>query len=353
MTLRVKKIKVLHILNTARFSGAENVVITMIRNYSNEVDAVYMSLDGIIRENLNEFGIKYYPVKKLSVSNIKKAIREIQPDIIHAHDFTASVLVSFIWTKKPVISHLHNNVPWLRKYCFNSFLFLTTCLKAKKILTVSESVMNEYVFGKKFLKKTTITGNPVDTKSIRKKSNEYEWKKNYDIAFLGRLCEQKNPVLFLEIVEAVKKNKPDIKAVMIGDGEMKDEVENKISELNLNNNIELAGFQKNPFPILKKSKLLCMPSSWEGFGLAAVEALSLGLPVISSNAGGLPKIINKSCGKICHEKNEYSDTIIKILNDSELFERMKKGAYARADELDNVSEYSKNILEIYRDLLKK
>ena len=184
-------------------------------------------------------------------------------------------------------------------------------------------------------------------------SNEYECLKNYDIAFLGRLCEQKNPFLFLEIVYEVKKNKPDVKAVMIGDGEMKDEAVQKINELNLNDNIELSGFQKNPFPILKKSKLLCMPSLWEGFGLAAVEALSLGLPVISSDVGGLPEIVNETCGKICHEKNEYAEAILKILNDSELSERMKKGAYARADELYNVSEYSKNILKIYKDLLKK
>ena len=53
-----------------------------------------------------------------------------------------------------------------------------------------------------------------------------------------------------------------------------------------------------------------MPSLWEGFGLAAVEALTLGLPVVCSGAGGLCDIVNDSCGKICKTLDEYVSELV-------------------------------------------
>ena len=47
---------------------------------------------------------------------LKKAIEKIQPDIIHAHDFTAGILAASLINRIPIINHLHNNSPWLKKY---------------------------------------------------------------------------------------------------------------------------------------------------------------------------------------------------------------------------------------------
>lgn len=107
--------KVMHILNTGAYSGAENVVISIITHTRNDVESIYVSPKGTIESVLNENGIRYYPVNKLSVHSISKAIRRENPNIIHAHDFTASVLVSLCKTGIPIISHLHNNPPWIKK----------------------------------------------------------------------------------------------------------------------------------------------------------------------------------------------------------------------------------------------
>lgn len=72
----------------------------------------------------------------------------------------------------------------------------------------------------------------------------------------------------------------------------------RIEELGLVHVIRLYGFQKNPYIYLKQAKVMCMPSKWEGFGLAAVEALALGKPVIAAPVGGLNDIINDNCGKL-------------------------------------------------------
>ena len=71
---------------------------------------------------------------------------------------------------------------------------------------------------------------------------------------------------------------------------------------------------ENPYPVLNASKIMILPSKWEGYGLVAVESLSLGIPVICSGAGGLKNIVNSSCGKICKNKDDYVQEIIELLD---------------------------------------
>ena len=115
--------RVLHVLNTNSYSGAENVAITII-NHMPDVESIYLSLNGPISEILNKNNIKYYPVDKLSVKSLKKAIQDINPDVIHAHDYTASILCALCFPKAKLISHIHNNSPWIKKYGIYSWAYL-------------------------------------------------------------------------------------------------------------------------------------------------------------------------------------------------------------------------------------
>ena len=112
--------------------------------------------------------------------------------------------------------------------------------------------------------------------------NQLEVKEDYDIAFVGRLTLQKNPIKLLDIIKRVNELKPGIRAIIIGDGEEKNKCEEYIKENNLENVVTLKGFLENPFPYLKKSKVVIMPSLFEGFGLVAIESMICGVPVLNS-----------------------------------------------------------------------
>lgn len=101
--------KVLHLLESPRFSGAENVVCQIILMLKDEIEFVYCSRDGQIREALQERNIKFCPIKKLSVSEVKRVIKEEKPDLIHAHDMRASFYAALVCGRIPLISHIHNN----------------------------------------------------------------------------------------------------------------------------------------------------------------------------------------------------------------------------------------------------
>ncbi len=348
----MKKIRVMHVLNTRTYSGAENVAISIIQGTAEKCESVYVSLNGTIREVLESQGIKYLPLKNVSVSEITRAIQKCHPDIIHAHDFTAGIISALTMTDIPIINHIHNNSPWIKKYGIYSFAYYAATLRFKKILTVSPSVMDEYVFGKKLIKKVSVIGNPINTSYIRELAGRLDEEKQYDVAFLGRLTIQKDPMAFLQIVNLLKKEKTNLKCIMIGDGEMREEVKTQIRSYQLEECIDLVGFQKNPYTFLKSARVCCMPSRWEGFGLAAVEALALGIPVVAAPVGGLVTIINQSCGFFCEDPLDYTEKIRKLLENADLYSQLSANAMRHADEMNNILEYSRSMISAYYNSLK-
>jgi len=114
----------------------------------------------------------------------------------------------------------------------------------------------------------------------------------------------------------------------------------------------LTGYLENPYGYLKNSKLICIPSIWEGFGLVAVEAMALGIPVVASSVGGLKDIVNDECGKLCSQLDQYSEEIVRLLNDEDYHKSKSENCFKRALELANIEKYCDNIKKIY-NLVKK
>ena len=341
--------KVVHVLNTGGYSGAENVVITIINHLKKKnVECVYLSPYGSIAKRLDQEGIEYYAVDHLSVSTLKKAFSDLKPDIIHAHDFNASVLSAFCFPKAKVISHIHNNTPWMKKMNLKSIAFLLASLRNNQILTVSDSVEKEFIFKSFVHKKIKCIGNPIDLSIIRNKADLEIIPEHYDILFMGRLTEQKNPKMITSVFKKLSERHPDMKIAIIGDGEEKAYFH---SELDQYQNIEFFGFLDNPFPVVKNCKCLFMPSKWEGYGLVAVEALALGLPVVASNVGGLPGIVTNECGVLTENKQDYIDELEKLAFDNDYYTLKHENALKRASELENIDDYMSSIVNIYRHLV--
>lgn len=347
-------INVVHVLNTSTFSGAENVVITVIKNMSAafEYNCTYVSLSGSIKETLDENNINYYFLQKMNVHNLNKMIAILKPDILHCHDFTTSIMVAMTCTKKPIISHLHNNPTWIRSYNLKSFSYRLFLNRFYYVLGVSQSIFNEYVFTK-YIKKYLVVSNPIDLSNIHCHSNLLKKEElQYDIIFLGRLTEQKDPLRFIEIISKLKNKLPNISAVMVGDGDLYKVCDSQIKNLDLKYNIELVGFKKNRFEYINTSKIMCITSKWEGFGLMAVEGLSFGKPIVSTNAGGLKDLINDSCGKVCITDEDFIDEIYTLLTNERYYNEKSLNSIKNAKQLENIDSYLKQLNHVYLSALK-
>lgn len=348
----MKRKKIFFIMSTNDKSGAEIVNFDIIDNLQEKYEFYWVSQKGKINQYLEEKKIKWIEVSHLSIKEIKRIINEHSPDILHSTDFRASFYTALANNKKITqISHLHNNPEWLKKINPNSLALLYTAYKSKYVLTVSEAIEEEFILKKYIKNKFICVDNPISTNKI----NSYITPKNkiekkYDICCVARLTEQKDPIRFLKIINEIKKQIPSIKTVWVGKGEMEVEVKNKINELGLKDNVELVGFKENPYEYINESRIFLLTSKWEGFGLVAFEALTLGLPCIVSNVGGLPKIVNNYCGRLCIHDYEFVEKICELITQESMLQEYSKRAYVRARELDNLNIYMNKVEKIYESV---
>ncbi|CAI3304237.1 glycosyltransferase [Enterococcus cecorum] len=342
--------KIMHLLQSDRFSGAENVVCQIIDLYKDEYSMVYVCPKGPIEETLKKRNIEYYLLDSFSQKEIDSAVNNIKPDIIHAHDFNASVRAAKY--KCIVISHIHNNPLWLSKLDYRSFLYALCCRKYKYIIGVSESIRDEYIFKGLLDKKFFLLQNVVNKNLIIQKAND-NYVEKFDLLYVGRLFESKNPIGFLEIVKQFKLNKKKVNCLMIGEGPLKEICEKYIEENELYDWVRMIGFTNNPYSYMKAAKVVVMPSKWEGFGLVAVEAMLLGKPVVCTPVGGLVDIIPNEFGCYAESCDEFVRIIEKLLTDEGMYRNIMLKAPDRVNKYADIGMYKDKLDEIYISCLGK
>ena len=288
--------RVLHVLTSNKYSGAENVACQIIKMFDNDIEMAYCSPEGPIENSLKDKGIKFIPMNKFSLSELKRVVKEYNPDILHCHDLKASICGSLIKNKK-VISHVHGNKSNMSKISLKSLVYKLACKKIDKILWVSNSCYDDFRFKEKVKNKSLIFPNIISINELELKveedTNQYD---NFDLVYLGRLVYEKDPLRLIEIAKILKEEIRDFKFAIIGDGIFKNQMEEKIREYGLEDNITMFGFCSNPFKILEKSKLMLMTSIMEGTPMCALEAMALSVPVISTKTDGMVDLVNLDNG---------------------------------------------------------
>lgn len=352
MAEKRKKASIIFLVNSGGFSGAETVNLKIIRNLQKKYSFFYASAAGSVSEYLEENKIKHIVIDKISVKTIRQIEYDYHPDIFHATDYKVSVVCALAHLKTPFISHLHSSSLWLDKIHPYTFAYLYAGLKAAKILTVSESIERNYLFSRFIQNKIKCISNPVCREDILNNCDVGS-QKVYDICFTGRLSEEKDPLLFLKIVKNLKAQFSELTAVMVGDGDLRNIVEQKIKEDSMSDYVTLAGFQKNPYQIMVKAKIFLLPSKFEGYPLVAIEALTLGLPCVVADVGGLGMIVTKKCGFLCKNISEYENGLKNLLDNEKIYQEYSREAKIRAKELENNSEYMRKIDACYKEVLKE
>lgn len=346
--------KILHILASNRFSGAENVVCQIIKMFNDDdnIEMAYCSPDGPIKDSLEHLGIKFLKINKLTKKELKKIINQYKPDIIHAHDMKASFLASLTCKKIPLVSHIHNNAFDSRGLSIKSIAYLIAAIKAKHIFWVSDSSYKGYFFHKFFNKKSSVIYNVIDCEALYNKMALDEHEYDYDVIYLGRLTYPKNPERMLKILSLVKKSKDDIKIAIVGTGELEENIKSLSKQLNLDENIDFFGFQNNPLKILWSSKVMIMTSRWEGTPMCALEAIALNVPIVSTPTDGLKDLVkNDNIGYLSDDDNELVNKILYIINKD-----VKKNLYDTQISQINInikdlSVYKKTLLMFYRECI--
>ena len=341
--------RVLHLLRSDRFSGAENVVCQIISMCKDEkIEFSYSSQDGQIREALRERGIDFHPVKKMSVSEFKRVIKEVQPDVIHAHDMGASFFAALACKKIPLISHIHNNAFDSRGVSLKSLLYYFAARKAKRIFWVSQSSFDGYAFHKAFVEKSVVLYNVIDAEALEAKMAQDANRYDYDVVYLGRLTEQKNPQRLIEVLSKVVAKRPGTKVAIIGTGDLESEIKRLVAEKGLSDNIAFLGFQSNPTKILHDAKVMVMTSRWEGTPMCALEAMAFGVPLVSTPTDGLRELVDDGkTGFLSDDDEVLAQKIVDIITDGEIHSALSRNTREKALIINDIMAYKKAMIAAY------
>ena len=346
-----KPIKILHLLESNHFSGAENVVCQIIDLFKNEnVEMIYCSPSGQIQESLKERNITYQELKNLSISEIRKVVKLINPDYIHAHDARMAVLASLAGFSGRLIAHIHGNHPNMRTMTVKSLSVAFCSLFWKKIIWVSDSSFEGYRFRKLVTNNSIVLPNIIRKKDVENSLMQaYGCDKEYDCIVLGRVNAIKDPFRAIKIFTKVSLSYPHFRAVFVGSGEMLEECKDYISKEKLDEFIEFKGFVNNPIGILNKSKMLVMTSVYEGTPMCAVEAMALGKPIVSTPTDGIVDLVDQDMtGYYSDNDDLLAQKIISILSDTQTYEQMVQSTLTRFDLLMDESEYIDKLSNIYK-----
>ena len=344
--------KVLHVLNSRIYSGAEKVACQIIKSFrqGETVDMVYTSPESqIVKEMLEAQDVVYLPMSSLNPRELKRIIRQEQPDLIHAHDMRAGFVSALCCGKIPVVSHIHNNAFDARGISPKSVAYILAGLKAKHILWVSKSSFEGYAFHKLFARKSSVLFNIIDAQQIYEKRDQDEKSYDFDMIYVGRLTYQKDPQRLMRLCAKIKETKPDLKVAVVGTGELEAETKALCSELGLQENVQFLGFQSNPIKMIADSKALVLTSRWEGTPMCALEAMALGTPVVSTPSDGMMDLIDNGVHGYLHESDEdLAQSLLRILCESEHRAMLSANAKAKFAVINDEESYKQAIAACYK-----
>ena len=349
-----KYMKVLHIINNLGSGGAEKLIeetLPLINKDKNIKADVLLLTDknNVFDKTLKDNGVKIniIPLKKIynpfNIYYIRKHIIEGKYDIVHAHLFptiywtaVASKLI-FKKNKPKFVMTEHNTHNRRREKKYLRYIEKFIYLSYDKIISISQQTQNNLVKWinpkQNKLGKFIVIENGIDVDKFKnavpyKKSeicNQFTDKIKL-LCMVGRFSKQKDQPTIIKAMKSLPKN---IHLLLIGEGELKYQNEKLAKELNVNDRVHFLGFRNDVERILRTCDIIILSSNWEGFGLAAVEGMASGKPVLASKVGGLQEIVGNS------------DLLFENKNVEELTTHIQKL-------LNNQNEYDKNVMYCFK-----
>lgn len=339
--------KILHLLKSNKFSGAENVVCQIIQAFkgSPQIDSIYCCPEGTIMKTLEEKGISYLPIKKMAKKDVREVINICKPDIIHAHGTIAAFNAAMVCGKTPLIFHIHNNSVNSRHLSKKSLANILPFIKARHVIWVTQQCLDSYMFSSLVKYKSTIVNNGIDLNVFRDAKHNTDENKIIMVSRFAPAKDQKTVVKAMALIDQ------RFHLYFVGDGEKKKECENLVKEMNLEHRVHFLGSRSDIPQIIGDSYIGIQSSHWEGFGMSAVELMACGIPVIASDAEGLKQVV-EGAGVLFKTEDEVdlANAIKSLSSDISYYNKVSKACLERAKNY-SIDETAYKCLEIYNNIL--
>ncbi|WP_181793862.1 glycosyltransferase [Garciella nitratireducens] len=331
------KTKLAIIVPSLRGGGAERVVTNIVSNINKnkfDITLILVKKEGpyinLIPENVSIVDLDSDRVRY----SIFKLIRELnycKPDVVLStlgHLNLALLIIRPLLKGNPKIIIREANTPSkslsklssIRKIIFR-YLYKKLYPKTDLIIAQCKDMKNDIIETFNIDRnKIQYIYNPLDIENIRKNmkdKNPYDQNK-INLLAVGRLTYQKGYDVLINAFNIVANNIPNVTLTILGDGELKEELQNQADKLGILDKISFTGFKDNPYPYYYYGDTYILSSRWEGFPNSLLEALACGCKVVSTDCKSGPReILEDNEYGILVPTDDYislSEGIIKSIN---------------------------------------
>ena len=336
--------KILFHIGSMSKGGAERVIANL-SNYLSQDNDIYIVTsinkepEYTLKKNVKLYFLndeKIGSMKRLKRiiyrrKKLKEIIKEVNPDITIA--FLPEPIFMVISLRKsikcPIIVSERNDPRILYK-SFLYYILMKIYYKKADGFVFQTKEAKEY-FSKKIQEKSVIIKNPLNDEFLT--TNKNIQKKDIIIS-TGRLSEQKNQKMLINAFAKITDKYPNYKLIIYGEGILRKKLEEQVKNLKLENKVFLPGVVDNIKEKIEECKIFVLPSNYEGMPNALMEAMALGLPVISTDCpcGGPRELI----------KNDYNGILIPV-NAQEELERKLEELIGNSEKAKNLGKHATEI----------
>lgn len=375
--------RILYLISSKGFFGAENVVLQLAKESVTfgikPFIGVFKNLKNPnveVAQNAKKYNLptEIFDCKgKFDVETIFKIrhyIKDNNVSIIHSHGYKSNFygLLASINMDTKRIATCHNWLGDSPKMKFYKWLDKLLLNRFDKVVVVSDILKDEVLRSGIRKEKVEVIYNGIDIENFKLKNSDSQIgnselrrelgikEEEKVIGTVGRLTEEKGHIYLLKAAKKVIAEFPNIKFLIVGDGPLMKNLKFEVGSLKLENKVVFAGIRDDIPDMLGIMDVFVMPSLKEGMPMALLEAMAAGRPVIATNAGAIPKIIeNDYSGILIEPKDEVklSSTIIKLLKDKKQSKFLGKNAYEVVKSKFSAKKMAQSYIEILSTTLQK
>jgi glycosyltransferase involved in cell wall biosynthesis len=371
----MSKIRVLEVIRQGQIGGGESHLLDLIAGFSSEVEPIVLSFtSGQMIDQLTSRGVNCKVIDTGRafdlgvIRSIDQLIYEEKIELVHAHGSRAAsnMLFSCYQSKKPLLYTVHgwsfhpDQNPLVQKLRVWSEHLI--CHRSVGVICVSESNRKTGVdrFG---LKHAQVIENGVNLKRFEALPRRMDTRSSlgfndtdFVMGFVGRMTLQKDPLTFLKALKLASAKNSRVKGLLVGDGEMNNEVHTFIRENQMENDLVSTGYRTDIPEMLSAMDVFCLPSLWEGLSIALLEAMASAVSVIVTPTDGAREIIRdgKNGYLVDFKKpEEIAEKVLELLKQPEKKADMALNAQKMIYERFDSQRVSQRVECLYSEIIGK
>ena len=351
-----RKNSILHISRTMDIGGAERIVYQLSSDLKDEFDSVHVaSTGGLWESELAAQGIQHHKILDIDSKNpvtvlkllfsIHQIIKQKGITIVHTHHRMAAFYIRLLKLVHPKLIHVYtaHNV-FKDKLPLYGF-----ALKNAKSVAVGEAV-NKNLKEDVGITDSRVIYNGVVLKETDDHVDEIISYGGIKLGCIARLSEQKGLTYLLDAMSLLTVK--DIRLFIVGDGELRNELENKVKKLDLQDSVTFLGYRKDIAECINSFDFCVLPSVFEGFGLVAIEAFMNSKTLVATAIPGLNEVVTNENGVLVPAKDPaaLASAIDKLATDATLRQELASQAKKDYENRFSYSMFLENYRALYREI---